>query len=49
MPVSNRLFGRPIRRVGRYALPVVLVGLGIFILLKQDSWRLVARLMDGSP
>lgn len=47
--VSNRLFGRHIRRVGRYALPVVLVGLGTFILLKQDSWRLVAQLLDGSP
>jgi cadmium resistance protein CadD (predicted permease) len=47
--VSNRLFGRHIRRVGRFALPVVLVGLGVFILLKQESWHLVARLMSGSP
>lgn len=46
--VSNRLFGHHIRRVGRYALPVVLLGLGIFILWKQGSWRLGVRLFGGS-
>jgi cadmium resistance protein CadD (predicted permease) len=46
--VSNRLFGRQIRAVGRRLLPLVLVGLGVFILWKQGTWLLVARLF-GAP
>lgn len=45
--VSNRLFGRHLRSVGRRLLPVVLVGLGLFILWKQGSWMLVARLFGA--
>jgi cadmium resistance protein CadD (predicted permease) len=47
--VANRLFGRHVRKVAGYLLPLVLVGLGVFILWRQESWRLAARLLGGAP
>jgi cadmium resistance protein CadD (predicted permease) len=47
--VANRLFGRHVRLAARYLLPAVLVGLGVFILWRQESWRLLAGLFSSAP
>ena len=40
-PVRHPALGPPIRRIARYALPVVLIGLGILILAEADTLSLI--------
>jgi len=46
--VMNELFGHHLRRWGRLLLPFVLVGLGIYVLLEQGSYRLLGALSGGA-
>jgi cadmium resistance protein CadD (predicted permease) len=39
--VRHPALGPPIRRIARYALPVVLIGLGILILAEADTLSLI--------
>lgn len=40
--VRHPAVGPPIRRIGRYALPVVLIGLGILIIAEAGTLNLLA-------